>query len=56
MKWILIIYITSDLWIATYAYTTEQQCEQALAQWEFQPGSHGMCVEAVLENKKRKRK
>jgi len=56
MKWVLIIYITSDLWIATYAYSTQNECEEALAQWEFQPGTHGMCVEGVLEKKKKRRK
>jgi len=55
VKWILIVYITADLWIGTYAYDTQKKCEEALAQWEFQPGSHGACLEAVIE-KKRKRK
>jgi hypothetical protein len=55
VKWVLIIYITADLWIGTYAFDSPQACEEALAQWEFQPGAHGMCVEATVENSKKPR-
>jgi len=55
MKWVLIVYITADLWVATYAYDSEKACEEALAQWEFQPGSHGVCVEGVVEKRKLRR-
>jgi hypothetical protein len=56
-KWVLIIYITADLSLPMTAFDTEDDCYAALAQWEFQPGVHGACLEAtVMPEKKSKRK
>jgi hypothetical protein len=57
-KWVLIIYITADLSLPMTAYDTEAECYAVLAEWEFQPGVHGTCLEATVEppEKKSKRK
>jgi hypothetical protein len=55
-KWILIIYIGSDLWVPMLAYNTEEECLATLARWEVIPPTHGTCLPGVIEPEKRKRK
>ncbi len=55
-KWLLIIYIATDLWLPVLAYDTENACYAALAQWEFQPNVRGACLEATVEEADKKMK
>jgi hypothetical protein len=54
-KWLLIVYIAADLPLPILAYDTEDECYQALAQWEFQPGVRGTCLEGRVDDMKKKR-
>jgi hypothetical protein len=56
IKWVLIIYITADLPLPLTAYNTEAECYAALAEWEFQPGVHGTCLEGTVEPPEKKRR
>jgi hypothetical protein len=51
-EWVLIIYLTTDLWIATAAYPSADACYQALEELESEPGAHGACFKAPLSNQK----
>ena len=54
--WVLIIYIGSEMWLPMQSYPTEDACYEALAQWEFQPGTRGTCLPGVIEKEEAKKK
>lgn len=51
VRWILIVYISKELWTTMGAYPTEARCYQALAMWEAQ-GGRGACLMGEIERKK----
>jgi hypothetical protein len=55
-KWVLIIFISQDLWIPMLAYDTEQKCIETLSQWEIVPPMYGMCLPGVIEEERRERR
>jgi len=61
-KWILIIFIASDLWTAVAAFDSEEDCYAALEEWDITPPARATCLPGVIEkesinaNSKRKRK
>jgi len=56
-EWVLIIYLTTDLWVATAAYPNADACYQSLKELESEPGAHGACLQGtVVKPKKRRRR
>jgi hypothetical protein len=54
-KWILIIYIATDLWLPKGAYNTEDQCYAALERMEIKPPMRGTCLPGVIEKERRQK-
>ena len=49
MRWVLIVYIAGEMWIAMGAYPSENACYRALDAWELN-GGRGACLKGTIED------
>jgi hypothetical protein len=55
-QWILIIFISSDLWVPMVAFDTEDQCYAALERWDITPPARATCLPGTIEPDRKPRK
>jgi hypothetical protein len=54
MKWVLIVWVASDLWTALAAYDSEDACYVALEALQREAGTRMACLKGEVEKSKPK--
>jgi hypothetical protein len=55
-KWVLIVWIASQLWLPVAAYNTEDECYAAMERLEAEKQDRMSCVRGMVEQPMEKRK
>jgi hypothetical protein len=55
-QWLLVIMLSTEVWVPITGYKTEPECRAALQLWEITKPAEGECIRAVVEQPRRRRK
>jgi hypothetical protein len=55
-QWLLVILLSTEVWVPITGHKTEDECKAALQLWEIVKPAEGNCIRAIVEQPPRKRR
>lgn len=55
-QWLLVIMLSTEVWVPMFGYKTEVECRAALQLWEVTKPTEGDCIKVVVEQPASKRR
>ena len=55
-QWLLVIMLSTEVWVPISGYKTEPECLAALQLWEITKPAEGACVHGIVEQPSRRKR